>query len=81
MIETQKNDSKKCVLALAGKETKYYLKNGINKHNKKLQELTVTINEIKDIIKVFRSLEKVLLGGTIKKSLNMKKDFSIVLDH
>ena len=26
MIETQKNDSKKCVLALAGKEKKYYLK-------------------------------------------------------
>ena len=36
MIETQKNDSKKCVLALAGKETKYYLKKGINKRNKKL---------------------------------------------
>ena len=45
--------------------------------------MTLTNNEIKDIIKIIRSLEnkKNLLIGILEKLLFKKEDFSIFLDH
>ena len=46
-------------------------------------EITLTKNEIKDIIKVIRSLENrgILLKETTKKLLVKKDDFSVFLNH
>ena len=60
--------------ALAGKETEYCITKGINELNKKFTSskgsgITVTNNEIKDVMKVIKSLENrgILLKVTTRK--------------
>ena len=52
----------KLALKLAEKETKYYINKGVNELNKKFtsskdSKITLTNNEIKDIMKVIKPLE------------------------
>ena len=67
---------------LAEKATEYYVNKGINKLNKKFTSrkgsgITLTNSEIKDIMKVIKSLEDrgILLKGTTRKITSQKGEF------
>ena len=73
---------------LAEKATEYYINKGISELNKTFTSsrgsgITLTNNEIKDIMKVIKSLENrgMLCKGTIEKLLVKKEDFKFFLDH
>ena len=68
---------------LAKKATEYYVNKGINELNKKFTStkgsgITLTSNEVKDIIKVIKSLENrgILLKGTTRKITSQEVGFS-----
>ena len=65
--------------ALARKATEYYINKGVNELNKKFSSskslgITLTNNEIKDIMKVLKSLENtgILLKGTTRKTISQE---------
>ena len=67
---------------LAGKATEYYINKRISELNKKIRTIkgsgiTLTNNEIKDIMKVIKSLENrgILLKGTTTKTAGQEEGF------
>ena len=73
---------------LAEKATEYYVNKGINKLNKKFTSskgsgITLTNNEIKDIVKIIRFLGNrgILIKGTTRKITSQEGEFLNFLDH
>ena len=81
MFEAGKMAVKKGVAKSAGEATKYYLNKGINKLNKRFTGITLTNYEMKDIIKVVRSLENrgILLKETTKNIATQDGGFLMFL--
>ena len=74
--------STKLAPKLAEKATEYYINKGIKELNQKFassksSEITLTNNEIKDIMRVIKSLENrgILLKGTTRKSTSQEGGF------
>ena len=66
----------------AGKATEYYINKGINELNKKFRSskisgIAITNNELKDIVKVIKSVENrgILLKGTTRKITSQQVGF------
>ena len=72
----------KLALKLAGKATEYYIKKGINELTKKFTSskgsgITLTNNEVKDIMEVIKALEnrRIFLKGTTRRITSQERGF------